>query len=345
MRISTLYGCLLALLLLALSLPVAAYQPYGFQRVSYAPSPAGYPQHYQPGYYPMPPGYYPQPYPTYRQPPAADRASATPAPQRIPPEKSTPSRVDTASQPPQIAPKAEKRSSKVPAKPKVKQRPETRTQTDTGGLKLRFIETLTPLITEENRRLKKLRQRVVKLVGQLNQEQPLTAEEGKQLRNLATRYRIDGNPLTERDSRDELVRKIDIIPLPLTLAQAANESAWGKSRFAQEGNNLFGIWTYDPTKGIIPKGREAGKKHLVRKFDTLDESVRYYMFTLNSHPAYKALRKIRSQQRVTAGQLDSKALANGLEKYSAKGKEYIRLIQQIIDQHNLASLEQPPREA
>ncbi|MEN8174735.1 MAG: glucosaminidase domain-containing protein [Pseudomonadota bacterium] len=202
-----------------------------------------------------------------------------------------------------------------------------------------FLDKLTPIVQRENRRLETLRAGVISLVSRLERNAALSDAEESRLRELAERYRVKGDPVTEAKARDELVEKVDIIPVGLTLAQAVNESAWGKSRFAREGLNLFGIWTYDPDKGIVPKSRAKGKKHLVRKFDSLDESVRYYMENLNSHPAYASLRKIRREQRAAGESLDSLPLAEGLEKYSAKGKVYVELIQGIIKRYDLAAID------
>ncbi len=165
------------------------------------------------------------------------------------------------------------------------------------------------------------------------------------LQKLAGKYRVDGDPSGSKTARAELLRKIDIIPSSLALAQAANESAWGKSRFAQEANNLFGIWTYDKTRGIKPKNRAEGKTHLVRVFDNFGDSVRYYMYTLNSHPAYKPLRNIRRQLRASRQVIDGHELASGLEKYSARGQEYIDIIQRLIRQHEWARLDSNNQQA
>ena len=141
------------------------------------------------------------------------------------------------------------------------------------------------------------------------------------------------------------MRKIDIIPASLALAQAANESAWGESRFAQEANNLFGIWTYDRAKGLKPKNRENGKTHLVRIFDDIGASVRYYMYNLNSHPAYRELRQIRQQLRASGRAINGYALAAGLEKYSSQGTTYIELIRDLIEQNEWALLDSENQQA
>lgn len=206
-----------------------------------------------------------------------------------------------------------------------------------------FIATLLPYIEEENRRLANQRETVAALVGRLDNSGVISTNEQEQLRSLARKYRVSGDPLAQDEAREELLRKIDIIPVSLALAQAVNESAWGESRFAREANNLFGIWTYDETKGLKPLRREEGKKHLVRVFDDFGDSVRYYMYTLNSHPAYSELRAIRYQLRQVDSRLDGHRLAAGLEKYSAKGKAYIELIQALIRQNEWASLDSADR--
>jgi Bax protein len=207
------------------------------------------------------------------------------------------------------------------------------------GNKQVFIASLLPSIKKENRRLLELRQTVEQLLDELDAGGSLSQREQQQIKDLAKQYRVKQDPLTSKAARSELLRKIDIIPSSLTLAQAANESAWGQSRFAQEANNLFGIWTYDKDKGLKPGNREQGKKHLVRIFDDIGESVRYYMHMLNSHPAYDGLRRIREDLRASGQTIDGHTLAAGLEKYSAKGQQYIDLIQSLIRQNKWARLD------
>ena len=220
-------------------------------------------------------------------------------------------------------------------------RPEAAPVTGPGlsAKKRDFIETLLPAIEEENRRIVSLRSRLAGVIDRLDSGAPVGADARKQLAGLARKYRVDGDPLQQAGARAELLRKIDIIPASLALAQAANESAWGESRFAREANNLFGIWTYDESKGLKPLQREQGKKHLVRIFEDVGESVRYYMYTLNSHPAYGELRAIREQLRQASSDIDGYRLAAGLEKYSARGEAYIERIQALIEQHEWAQLD------
>ena len=205
--------------------------------------------------------------------------------------------------------------------------------------KLEFLDRLKPLVIKENRRLQALRTEVTKLIQRLDKGETLPKKARRRLLSLAKQYRVDGNPIEQEEAQVDLLDRIDIIPLSLALAQAATESAWGQSRFAREGNNLFGIWTYDESQGLVPKQRAKGKTHLVRKFETLDDSLRYYMHTLNSHPAYAELRRIRSEKRRAGIEPQGTELAEGLEKYSAKGKKYIELIQRVIQQNDLALLD------
>ena len=200
----------------------------------------------------------------------------------------------------------------------------------------RFIESLLPLIETENQRILALRQDLLDLSARLDSGTGLGRAQRERLTQLARTYRVEGNPLEDAGVRDALIRKVDSVPASLALAQAANESAWGKSRFAREGNNLFGIWTYDEDKGIVPRRRTPGKKHLVRKFDSVGESVRYYLHTLNSHPAYESMREIRAGMRASGRAPDALLLAAGLTRYSAKGEQYVELIREMIRRFDLA---------
>ena len=193
-----------------------------------------------------------------------------------------------------------------------------------------FVDRLRPIIEKENRRLRKLKRRTAEQLAKIAAGGTLADDQDAQLQTLASRYRVEGDILSDKNAQRELLQKIDEIPVELALAQAANESAWGNSRFAREGNNLFGIWTYDESKGMVPRNRAPGKTHLVRVFDSEADSVRYYMHTLNSHPAYAELRRIRTDLRSRGQSLDGLALAEGLLAYSAKGEEYVRVIRSMI---------------
>lgn len=314
----------LALMLMALySSHTMAYQ-YGY----YSPGSYNAPQAYS---YPYAHAPYPY-YPAYRYPPQS-RPAYTRA--RLPVQVQA---VNTARVVP--AEQATAGSSSVSIDVKTETTEKTvKSDSMLTGKKQEFITALLPHIDQENRRLIALRKSVSGMLRKIETGADPSTSEQQQISKLATRYRVKGDPLVDITAREEMLRKIDIIPSSLALAQAANESAWGESRFAQEANNLFGIWTYDQDKGLKPKRREEGKKHLVRIFDDFSESVRYYMYTLNSHPAYKELRVIRQQLRTTNQVIEGRKLAAGLEKYSAKGQAYIGLIQSLIRQNEWVLLD------
>lgn len=304
----------------------AQAQPAGYY---WAPPPVyrfAYPPPYRPLPYP-PRGYWPAPVPAYRAypPPVAPAAAPVPAA----PLDASPISVRQPDRTVTTAPE--------PAEP----RTTSTTRTTVKPNQRAFIERLLPIVERENARLVARRQRLHRLIEHAGTGL-LTDPERAELRGLARQYRVDGNPLSEQQARNELLRRIDIIPGSLVLAQAANESAWGTSRFAREGNNLFGIWTYDESKGIVPKRRAPGKRHLVRRFDSLDESVRYYMHTLNSHPAYRTLRRLRAEARDRGDRPRGSELAAGLTKYSARGEEYVRVIRELIHRYDLASIAARP---
>jgi len=202
-----------------------------------------------------------------------------------------------------------------------------------------FIDKLLPYIHAENAHLLQQRQQLQALLYKTEMKRTIPEKSKNWLRGLAKLYKVSGDPLTHKQARRELLKRVDIIPASLALAQAAHESAWGKSRFATEAHNLYGIWTYDKNKGLVPEKRVAGKKHLVRKFNHYGESVTYYMHLLNIHAAYRKLREIRYQARLRQQPVDGLALAAGLEKYSARGKLYVQNIRRLIQQNQWAQLD------
>ena len=131
---------------------------------------------------------------------------------------------------------------------------------------------------------------------------------------------------------------MDIIPPSMAIAQAAKETGWGTSRFALEGNALFGQWTYSE-KGIKPAAADAGTKHKVMMFNVLKSSVRAYTRNLNTHKSYKKMRFIRAIQRDNIGKLNSIELVNYLDQYAETGKEYTIILKKIINQNNLTDFD------
>jgi len=127
---------------------------------------------------------------------------------------------------------------------------------------------------------------------------------------------------------------MDEIPVSLAIAQAAKETGWGTSRFAQEGNALFGQWTWSG-EGLKPKEAEKGADHKVMKFNILQASVRAYQRNLNTHSSYKDFRQARAELRDAGKPLDSMVLSNYLDKYAETGEHYVEVLQKIILQNDL----------
>ncbi len=188
-----------------------------------------------------------------------------------------------------------------------------------------FIKIILPLILEENKRIKIDRK---KLFTILNKNMNSDAEK-KWLKSKFKQYGVINNDLST------LKVRMDIIPVSLALAQAAKETGWGTSRFAIEGNALFGQWTWSG-EGIKPAGVDPeNSKHKVMKFKVLKASVRAYQRNLNTHGSYKSFRSERAKMRDADIDLDSLHLADYLDKYAATGKEYTKIIKKIIKQNNL----------
>ena len=127
---------------------------------------------------------------------------------------------------------------------------------------------------------------------------------------------------------------MDEIPVSLAIAQAAKETGWGTSRFAQEGNALFGQWTWSGD-GLKPKDADKGEGHKVMKFNVLQASVRAYQRNLNTHSTYKEFRKVRAEFRDLDKKLDSLELSKHLNKYAETGSQYVEVLQKIIKQNKL----------
>ena len=187
-----------------------------------------------------------------------------------------------------------------------------------------FIQIVLPLILEEN---KKIRIERKTLFSVLNKNSNSEAEKNW-LKSKFKQYGVLNSDLTT------LKIRMDEIPVSIAIAQAAKETGWGTSRFAQQGNALFGQWTYDG-EGIKPAGSDAEEKHKVMKFKILKASVRAYQRNLNTHAGYKKFRKVRAIQRDVYGSLNSLELVKYLDKYAETGIEYTRVLIQIIEQNKL----------
>ena len=195
--------------------------------------------------------------------------------------------------------------------------------------KEQFFQFMLPKIRLANTKIRVERSSLQDVFNRNKDELILSDSDKKFLGALKVKYKIS-EELEALDSINALLTKIDEVPASLVLAQSANESGWGTSRFAIEARNMFGIWCFREGCGIKPLQRAAGKKYEVAKYETIQASVEAYMLTINSHPAYRELRRIRSEARADNSYLSGMALAEGLETYSARGEDYVEEIKQLI---------------
>ena len=187
-----------------------------------------------------------------------------------------------------------------------------------------FIQIILPLILKENNNIKLDRKRLFSIINK-------NSNTNLEKKWLEKKYKQYGIP-----SKDLSILKIrmDEIPVSLAIAQAAKETGWGTSRFAQEGNALFGQWTWSG-EGLKPKGADKNEGHKVMKFNVLQASVRAYQRNLNTHSSYLEFRKARAKLRDQEKSLDSLILANYLNAYAETGNQYVEVLQKIIKQNNL----------
>ena len=189
-----------------------------------------------------------------------------------------------------------------------------------------FFRSLLPLILAENRRIRDQREFLLQALPRL---ETLSGTERRRMAALGHEYDVPGDP-AEPEVSKQLLLRVDIVPAALALAQAANESAWGAARFTREGNNLFGVWTWEEGKGMVPKRREAGRTHMVRSYPDLRASVRAYLHTLNVGHAYRLFREKRRAMRLNGQKPDALKLVGLLDRYSERGQAYVAEIRRMI---------------
>ena len=200
---------------------------------------------------------------------------------------------------------------------------------NSGKRKNLFIKIILPLVLEENNRIIIDRK---KLFSILNKNKN-SKDEIKWLNQKFKQYGVVNKDLAT------LKVRMDIIPVSLAIAQAAKETGWGTSRFAIEGNALFGQWTWSG-EGIKPAGADTNATYKVMKFNVLKASVRAYQRNLNTHSSYKKFRFIRAQLRDDNKKLDSLKLAEYLDNYAQTGTEYTKVLKQIIQQNQLKDFDE-----
>ena len=191
---------------------------------------------------------------------------------------------------------------------------------DTNDKKKRFFDFMRPIIIEENAKVLELRTQL--------EEAKQTNSNKVWVKEIAEAYTVRWE--IGKENWEKLFERVDAVALEVALSQSALESAWGQSRFAQQGNNFFGQWCYEKGCGIIPENRDDGSKHEVAVFDSVNASVRSYLKTINTGRVYAGLRIIRRKDREAGRPVDPRAQAGGLIKYSQQREKYVRSIRNMI---------------
>lgn len=194
----------------------------------------------------------------------------------------------------------------------------------------KFFQFLKPIVEHENQRVLSQRAFVKKCFRAFQQGWELDEERLNRLEEIAREYRLHNMEFDNTNAFEKVLLRVDKIPESLALIQAANESAWGTSYFAREGNNLFGQWCFTEDCGLVPRNRPEGAKHQVAVYPSVALSVRAYIRNLNTHAAYSYLRNLRYEMRLENKPLKSDYLALGLQKYSSKGMEYVNILRSML---------------
>lgn len=196
-----------------------------------------------------------------------------------------------------------------------------------------FLRIMLPLAMRVNEEIMARRERLMAIQAKGISGTPVNANDQQWVEQLMKRYRVTDGGITA------LLERIDIIPTSLMMAQSAEESGWGTSRFVRKGNALFGQWAWGDDEGIVPEDREDGKTHVIKAFPTLMDSVRAYARNINSHPAYQALREKRAMLHAEGKPVTGWDLASTLTKYSERGEEYVDSLHAIMRVNELTGLD------
>ncbi|MBE0379115.1 glucosaminidase domain-containing protein [Pseudoalteromonas prydzensis] len=209
--------------------------------------------------------------------------------------------------------------------------PDFNSFTDVKEKKHAFFDFIRPHIEAENKKILQQRATLEIALMMVQYDEPLSSTQTKQVKTILNSYKL---PATiDSLALKQALRRVDIIPKELALMQAANESAWGTSRFARIGLNFFGQWCYSKGCGMVPNRRNSGAEHEVAAFKSVRAAVNSYFKNINTHAAYKQLRNIRADLRQQQKPITATQLSYGLTSYSERGEEYIEELNQMINQN------------
>lgn len=216
-------------------------------------------------------------------------------------------------------------------------RDKTAKELDVVTKKQVFFLFLGPLVLHSNELIQANRVRVASIIETLRSGEPVSVRDFNYLHETAVTYKVSGGKdvLSDHAVQDEILRRVDTLPPSLVLAQAAEESGWGTSRFAIEGNALFGMWTWGG-KGMKPLRQRSGMgNYKIASYETPLQSVIAYMHNLNTHQAYQNLRARRAELRKAGAKVTGWDLANTLSEYSERGQAYVHTLRALIEVNRL----------
>ncbi|GAA4649198.1 glucosaminidase domain-containing protein [Kistimonas scapharcae] len=202
---------------------------------------------------------------------------------------------------------------------------------DVKAKKAAFFGYMKPIVDAENQKIATDRTRI----EQLSSQPALSETDKAWLTSVVKKYRLSLVDELTPQWYAALLERVDTLPVSLALAQAANESAWGTSRFAREGNNLFGQWCFSKGCGLVPTQRSEGADHEVRKFDSVAGSVAAYLLNINTHAQYADLRALRAEARREDQPVTGIYLSPGLVRYSQRGEAYVHELMAMITGNGL----------
>ncbi|GAA5187965.1 glucosaminidase domain-containing protein [Ferrimonas gelatinilytica] len=238
--------------------------------------------------------------------------------------------VIQTSLPPEVTSSSFPRLEKNPTR---MQAPDFSLYTDVQAKKAAFFGFLRPLVAEENQKILAQRQWLNSVLERVQAGKTLDSTEEQRLTELAEDYRYELRHLDE-ESLKALLERVDEVPEDMVLIQAANESGWGTSRFAVEGNNYFGQWCFSKGCGLVPNSRDSGLSHEVAKFADPRASVAAYLLNINTNGAYDDLRDVRRGLRKAGQPVTAEDLIPTLIRYSERREAYVaELLQMLGDNH------------
>ena len=207
---------------------------------------------------------------------------------------------------------------------------------ETQARKAEFFAFLDPIVADVTADIRAERSFILETADRLETRASISWQTRRKLGRIAQYYEVE---IEDADLKTEVLpalqRRVDIVPRSLVFVQAAKESGWGTSRFAREGNNLFGQRCYSVGCGIAPAGLQTGARFGVARFDTVGASVTSYVRNLNTHPQYEDFRRLRESLRESDAPLTGTALADSLIHYSERGEAYVAEIKSLIRQNAL----------